>query len=527
MRYLSLVFFAILSHCISLAQQDVILTPACFNTKQDDFGVRQFAGDLYVLSAAVNACDEVDLDKFSNKPFSDLYRVDGCTLTTPMLVSAETGESLNINTCFYDGPISSNKSGDLLFFTNNYGSNKNEKLTIYYTTKDKSGRWSKPLPFAYNDDKYNSTHPFYDEENGMLYFASDMSGGIGGMDIYRCTFQDGKFGQKELVRTVNTAQNDIFPVVYNNTLYFASQGHESQGGYDLFSLTNLEVKSLGAVFNTPYDDLAIIFTDDKHGFFTSNRQSSGETDDVFLFELRDRIVDKTLHYAVKDKKTMLPLTGVKIRVVDDSTGIELFAGFTDNFGALSQFADSLIMDSKQRFKVYLEKDGYVAKEVFFDFIAKDSSKINVRDLVDIDLDPLTLEMDITDLLGLKSIYYDFDKADLRPDAIIELDKVVRFMNKYPQIEVELGSHTDCNGTDKYNQSLSNRRAKSAAGYIQARISNPERLTSRGYGEAQLRANCACEGYSGRRCSDVEHQLNRRTEFIIKSLKISTGDSGLK
>ena len=139
MRYLSLVYFAVLTLFTTLAQQDVLLTPACFNTKQDDFGVRQFAGDLYVLSAAINACDEVDMDEFAKKPFSDLYKVEGCALKTPMLVSAETGEAMNINTCFYDGPISSNKAGDILFFTNNYGSDKNEKLTIYYTTKAKNG----------------------------------------------------------------------------------------------------------------------------------------------------------------------------------------------------------------------------------------------------------------------------------------------------------------------------------------------------------------------------------------------------
>jgi hypothetical protein len=301
-----------------------------------------------------------------------------------MLVSAESGEAMNINTCFYDGPISSNKAGDLLFFTNNYGSDKNEKLTIYYTTKTKNGQWSKPLPFIYNNDKYNITHPFYDEANNMLYFASDMAGGVGGMDIYRCTYQNGKFGQKEAVRGVNTTQNDVFPIVYKNILYFSSQGHNSQGGYDLYSLTNLEVKTMGAVFNSAYDDLAIMFIDDKHGYFTSNRQTSGETDDVFAFELRDRFLDKTIEYVVKDKKTLLPLSGVKIRIIDDSTGIELLTSMTDDLGILSQTRDSLMIESKHRYKVYLEKEGYVTKEVFFEYQVLDSNVVSVRDLVDLD-----------------------------------------------------------------------------------------------------------------------------------------------
>jgi outer membrane protein OmpA-like peptidoglycan-associated protein len=284
---------------------------------------------------------------------------------------------------------------------------------------------------------------------------------------------------------------------------------------------------MGEVFNTAYDDLAILFTDDKHGFFTSNRQTNGETDDVFAFELRDRFFDKQLEYVVKDKKTLLPLSGVKIRIVEDSTGIELLSAMTDDFGNLLQKRDSLMIESKHRYKVYLEKEGYVSKEVFFDYQVLDSSIVSVRDLVDLDLEPLSLEMEITSLLGLKSIYYDFDKSDLRADAIIELDKVVAFMNKYPKIEVELGSHTDCKGNTEYNQRLSERRAKSAADYIQARISNPSRLTSKGYGESQLKADCPCEGRKQSTCTDEQHQLNRRTEFIIKSLKISTRDSGLK
>ncbi|MDP4723373.1 MAG: OmpA family protein, partial [Crocinitomicaceae bacterium] len=126
-----------------------------------------------------------------------------------------------------------------------------------------------------------------------------------------------------------------------------------------------------------------------------------------------------------------------------------------------------------------------------------------------------------------SIYYDFDKADLRPDAIIELDKVVRFMNKHPKIEVELGSHTDCRGSAIYNQNLSDRRAKNAATYIQSRISSPERITYKGYGEAQLRIDCPCEGGQKSQCSEQENQLNRRTEFIIRGLNISTGSDQVK
>ena len=508
----------------SFDQFDITLSSACFNTPYDDFATRKFGDKLYVLSAAKNACEDIDMDEFAKKPFSDLYEVNGCQLKDPFLLSEETKSQMMINTCYYDGPISTNAKGDLLFFTNNHGSDKNEKLTIYYSTKNAKGEWSAPQPIPFNNDKYNVTHPFFDEKNKLLYFSSDMPGGSGGMDIYKCSFDNGKFGQKETVRFVNTDKNDIFPIVYKDKLYFTSQGHKSIGGYDLFVMENFEINSLGAPFNTIYDDLAILFTDDKNGFITSNRATTGATDDIYAFNLKEKFVDKPLEYVVKDAQSGEPVSDVAIRIVDDSTGIVLFSGTTDQMGSLTQLLDSIPLETKLRFKIFLDKEGYVSKEIAFELVVKDSNLVQVSGLIDLNLEPLSLEQEITALLGLKSIYYDFDKADLRPDAIIELDKVVRFMNKHAKIEVELGSHTDCRGAAIYNQDLSNRRATNAANYIKARISNPDRITYKGYGETQLKVDCPCEGRIRSKCSEEENQLNRRTEFIIKSLNITTGSA---
>ena len=320
----------------SFDQFDITLSSACFNTPYDDFATRKFGDKLYVLSAAKNACEDIDMDEFAKKPFSDLYEVNGCQLKDPFLLSEETKSQMMINTCYYDGPISTNAKGDLLFFTNNHGSDKNEKLTIYYSTKNAKGEWSAPQPIPFNNDKYNVTHPFFDEKNKLLYFSSDMPGGSGGMDIYKCSFDNGKFGQKETVRFVNTDKNDIFPLVYKDKLYFTSQGHKSIGGYDLFVMENFEINSLGAPFNTIYDDLAILFTDDKNGFITSNRATTGATDDIYAFNLKEKFVDKPLEYVVKDAQSGEPVSDVAIRIVDDSTGIVLFSGTTDQMGSLTQ-----------------------------------------------------------------------------------------------------------------------------------------------------------------------------------------------
>jgi outer membrane protein OmpA-like peptidoglycan-associated protein len=112
-------------------------------------------------------------------------------------------------------------------------------------------------------------------------------------------------------------------------------------------------------------------------------------------------------------------------------------------------------------------------------------------------------------LGPFMIYYNFDKYDIREDAKVELDKIVKIMNENPEVKIELGSHTDCRGSSSYNMKLSKKRAKSAATYIAERITNSERITSKGYGETTAVNDCKCS-----QCSKDEHQMNRRTEFII-------------
>ena len=122
--------------------------------------------------------------------------------------------------------------------------------------------------------------------------------------------------------------------------------------------------------------------------------------------------------------------------------------------------------------------------------------------------------DLASLYGIKNIYFDFDKANIRKDAKRDLDKIVKVMNNNPTMEIELGSHTDCRGSAIYNEDLSSRRAKASAEYIKARITNPSRIYGKGYGESKLVNKCECEGDTESTCSAEEHQLNRRTEFRI-------------
>ena len=135
---------------------------------------------------------------------------------------------------------------------------------------------------------------------------------------------------------------------------------------------------------------------------------------------------------------------------------------------------------------------------------------------DIQLEKVEVGKDLNDMITIHPIYFDLDKSDIRPDAQIELDKIVKIMNDNPTLTIELGSHTDCRATMQYNLSLSDRRAKSSANYIKKRITNPARIYGKGYGESRLLNDCECEGAVKSACPEEEHQKNRRTEFKVLS-----------
>ncbi len=171
------------------------------------------------------------------------------------------------------------------------------------------------------------------------------------------------------------------------------------------------------------------------------------------------------------------------------------------------------------FNLVLQKEGYFTKTITYNQLFDREGQYDVHGVLD-----MTLEPEVKDLRELVQINpINLDKFNIRPDAAKELDKVVEVMNRYPNMVVELGSHTDCRASKAYNEKLSSNRAKASAEYIKKRITNPERIYGKGYGESRLLNDCACEGNVKSDCSEEEHEKNRRTEFKV----ISTGDNKVK
>lgn len=382
----------------------------------------------------------------------------------------------------------------------------------------RGGGFTQPIWMNVNEDEffYNTT-PAFSPDGNELYFSSNRPNGQGGLDLYRATkLANGDFGNAvNLGPQINTPGNEMFPYVApDGKLYFASDGHPGFGKLDLYVAERTdkgwEVKNLGPNVNTISDDFAIFFTKyPTEGFLSSNREGGLGDDDIYFFvdkTPKPKIVNVFLNVTTKERKddgteVVLPQTRV---VLYDAENKNVGGDFSNTNGRLR-----FTLAPEQNFSVIASKSGYFTKSITYDTRGKTPRPEDlIQDVTNITLDttivlePLILERAIV----LENIYYDLDKADIRPDAALELDKLVQILKDNPSIRIELSSHTDARASDAYNDALSQRRAESAVAYIVSQGIDASRLVARGYGKRQLIIENAQ--------TEEEHQVNRRTEFKV-------------
>jgi outer membrane protein OmpA-like peptidoglycan-associated protein len=220
---------------------------------------------------------------------------------------------------------------------------------------------------------------------------------------------------------------------------------------------------------------------------------------------------------VTDASTKQPLGATKLKITDQKTGEVLIDTLTSITGDVMKGLTERKVGNQLSLVIELKKDGYLGKTVNFNHAITQPGIINVHEQLDLSLDKLDVGMDLAKLIDIKPIYFDLNKFNIRKDAAIELEKIVKVMNEYPSMVIELGSHTDCRASIAYNEKLSDNRAKASAAYIKSRITNPGRIYGKGYGEAKLIVDCPCEGTMKSTCPEEEHQKNRRTEFVIMKM----------
>jgi outer membrane protein OmpA-like peptidoglycan-associated protein/tetratricopeptide (TPR) repeat protein len=398
--------------------------------------------------------------------------------------------------------------------------------------------------------KYWETHCTVTPDGLNMYFTSDRPGGFGGRDIYKITkLPDGNWSEPQnLGPTINSKYDEESPFIAidNKTLYFSSNGENSMGGFDVFLSIRDENNiwsnpiNLGYPLNSCNDDLFYTTTvNGLKGYLTSFRKDGFGEKDIYEIQndflgLNQLAVFKGKIKTVDNKKFPEDM-GITVNCLDcgDALSRKVYPNMRSGlfYSALEpcrqyelifHHSDGTVEFYKELVSTSCDKKyDEIYREVLLDvdkmeIITYDTTRVVINDV------EVKVGEDLGKIINVNPIYFDFDKFDIRPDAAIELDKIIAIMNEYPKLEIELGSHTDCRGKMVYNDWLSQQRATSSANYIKAKITNPERIFGKGYGERKLTNECACEGKSEKKqyakYTAEQHQANRRTEFVIIKLK---------
>ncbi|MGL2967620.1 OmpA family protein [Flavobacterium sp. XGLA_31] len=497
---------------------------AGINSKYSDYGPA-FMGTKVIFSSARDTGNfSKRIHTWTGQHFTNLYSAN---MGEDGSLSAVDKFGKQINTKFHEDTPAFTKDGKTAYFTRNnyldgrgFDAAKVTLLKIYKATLDKDGNWTNITPLPFNSDSYQTAHPALSADEKMMYFASDMPGTHGQSDLYRVKInEDGSFGTPEnLGDAINTEGRETYPFLNeDNELYFASDGQPGLGGLDIFitkipkdgSLNFKQVLNVGEEANGQKDDFALIINSKtKKGFLSSNRDGGQGSDDIYKFvETRPIWCEQILLGTVTDLDTKAILPGAKLILFDSS--FKQLAETTSDAQGKYEFKD---VECGEKYYVRASLETYNTKESPV-IIDKKSGQTELNIELEKIAKPIPIGGDLADVFGINLIYFDLDKWNIRPDAAIDLAKILDVLEQYPTMKIDIRSHTDSRATAAYNMKLSDRRAKSTRDWLINHGIKANRLTAKGYGESQLVNKCA----DGVQCTEAEHQLNRRSQFIITAL----------
>jgi len=417
--------------------------------------------------------------------------------------------SPNINTANNEGTCSISADGRTMVFTCCQGRQGYGSCDLFVSEK-KGGEWSEPenLGPKINTMAWES-QPSLSADGRMLYFVSDRSGGIGKRDIWMSVKDDEGYWSSpvNLGKSVNTTFDDLSPFIHVNgkTLYFSSAGHLGFGGYDLFSAENeddkwVNIKNLGYPVNDYKDQVSLFVTSDgKKGYYAYEEMQGRQRMNSYLYEfdmppeLEIKYKSDFLKGVVYDSKTKLKL----------EAKIELFDVKTSKLQAIMHSDPKsgeylTVLTQGSEYALYINKPGYLFKSLYFNFLDKKE-----RDAIKIDIYLQPIEKGAKEILN--NLFFATNEYKLDNKSKTEIDKIVRFMNEYQKVVLEISGHTDDVDTDDFNQKLSEKRAKSVYDYLLKSGIAPLRLTYKGYGEKQ--PTVAND-------TDANKAINRRIEFKV-------------
>ena len=475
------------------------------NSEYADFGGIVYGKDFYFASGRNTSRKTY---QWNEEPYLEIYKATnvGGTMKNAELLNGD------VNTKYHESNAVISADGKRMYFDRNdyfegdYDKSANgiNQINLYYAENIDGKGWSGVVSAPFNNNEYSTGHPALSQDGNTLYFVSDMPGGKGGSDIYMVAINsDGSLGTpKRLGDNINTEGKELFPYLDSNgTLYFSSNGHMGIGGLDVFYAEAQGdgfdvVNNLGKGVNSSADDFAYKYDPtSQSGYVSSNREGGMGSDDIYMVEAVEIPCEVTIAVLVINENTNAAVAGARVDLYD-TMGNRLSTKTSNVDGMVS-------------FKAACDQ-AHEVQGVLADFESNASKVAPANDQkvsATIALKPIE-EIIVEDQIVLNPILFDLDKSNIKAQAAFELDKVVSVMNKYPEMVIAVGAHTDSRATDAYNLRLSEARAQSTVQYIISKGINAKRISGKGYGESQPKVSC------GDTCSEAEHQLNRRSEFTI-------------
>ncbi len=498
----------------------VVKQPRFINSRRADFSP-MFNGEILYYTTTNEKVTGTNRSEITGMKKSDIWMVkknERGEWTKPEPVEGE------LNTDMDEGIVSFTPDGSMMYLTKARRSLAANTGVEIYTSTRSDAKWSAPVKLEITADTISSYgHPAVSPSGTYLYFTSDMPG-VGGKDIWRINLKERAGSLENLGEFINTPGDEMFPYMLTDSImYFSSNGHPGLGGLDIFKATMKPgggwlVENVGSPLNSEADDFGITFVSPEvqSGFFSSNRGDGRGYDHIYSFELPDLKINISGWVLDKDEE---PVPGAVIRIVgNDGSNQKAVARNDGSFAFPLQRGVSYVMlagakgylNARQEFT---SGDAEEDAEYSIDFILASISKPNI----------------------VENIFYDFDKATLRPESKEALDELAEMLRNNPNITIEMASHTDRWGPDEYNMKLSDRRAKSVIDYLISVGIAPDRLQHQGYGKSRPKtvtkriAREFPQFKEGDELTEefistlpeedqaIADQINRRTEFQVLSV----------
>ena len=478
------------------------------NSAVSDFGGTIKDGKLYIASARNSARKTYG---WNDQPFLDMYSF---TMADDGTYQNETMLDEKMNTKYHEGLMSFSLDGKTVYFSresfyeNIYekDSVSNTKYSVIHLFKaSKTGdAFSKAEPLTINSKNYSIKNPSVSPDGKTIYFASNMPGGFGQFDIYKASIEaDGQLGTAvNMGQKVNTEGQEMFPYISTkNTLYFSSTGQLGLGGMDVFYTKEIDgkmapIRNVGIPINSNGDDFAFSMNEETgEGFVSSNREGGKGDDDIYAIKKLQPLCDVLIAASIIDNTTKAPIVGATTSLVDSKGNV--IATKTTNAEGKVEY----IVECETDTELQVTMADYESNKQAI----KGSSEEEV--MLEMSLDPIEKIIEVEKVV-LNPIYFDYDKSNVTAKAAFELDNLVQAMKKYPDMVIYATSHTDSRGSNGYNMKLSDRRAKTTVQYVISKGIDATRISGAGKGGTEMAVDC------GTNCSEEQHQMNRRSEFLI-------------